>query len=54
MSALTPLCARNTFLPESRLEKLDSLKRVLLDLDMYVDFECLADEIESAIDTGSS
>ena len=42
------------FLPESRLEKLDSLKRVLPDLDMYVDFECLAAEIESTIAPGRS
>ena len=36
-------------LPESRLEKLERLKRVLPDLDLHVDFERLADEIEPSV-----
>ena len=41
-------------LPESRLEKLDRLKRVLPDLDLHVDFERLADEIEPYVAPGRS
>ena len=41
-------------LPESRLEKLDRLKRVLPDLDLHVDFERLADEIEPSVAPGRS
>ena len=41
-------------LPESRLEKLERLKRVLPDLDLHVDFERLADEIELLLLLGAA